>query len=207
MSGPEAASPASPAVLRKVETPAAAALAELAATLDDLQMVLQCCERLMAELAPRPAGPDIVAVEAFWTTALISYARCFPAVGSGAGLTEDDVRATHAEADVLSWHALLLQLRDHYADPTTNPREQFSVGVAQDPSGAASGIGITSARQPLVDDVTVRQTGAVAYALSAVVDERIVALQATVFGQVERLPEADLDRMVKLEVAQPTAGQ
>jgi hypothetical protein len=207
MSGPEAASLATPPVLRKVETPAAFALAALAATLDDLQMVLQCCERLMVELAPRPAGPDIIAVEALWTTALTSYTRCFSAAGSGAGLTEDDVRATHAEADVLSWHSILMHLRDHYADPTTNPREQFSVGVAQDQSGAASGIGITSARQPLVDDVTVRQTGAVAYALSAVVDERIVALQTTVFSQMERLPKADLDQMVELEVAQPTGGQ
>lgn len=202
-----AASPAPPVVLRKVETPAAVALAALAATLDDLQMVLQCCERLMTELAPRPAGPDIVAVEAMWTTALISYARCFPAVGSGAGLTEDDVRATHTEADVLSWHAALLQLRDHYAHPTANPREQFSVGVAQDPAGAASGIGITSARQPLVDEVTVRQTGAIAYALSAVVDERIVAQQATVFSAVQRLSRAKLDRMVELDVAQPTGEQ
>lgn len=207
MSWPGAASPTPPGVLRKVETPAAAALAALAATFDDLQMVLRCCERLMAELAPRPGGPDIVAVEAIWTTALISYARCFPAAGSGAGLTEDDVRATHTEADVLSWHAVLLQLREHYADPTANPRERFSVGVAQDPAGAAGGIGITSARQPLVDDVTVRQTGAIAYALSALIDERIVAQQATVFSEVERLTRADLDRMVELEVAQPACEQ
>lgn len=203
----EAASPAPPVNLRKVETPAAAALAALAATLDDLQMVLRCCERLMAELAPRPAGPDIVAVEAIWTTALLSYARCFPAVAVSAGLTEDDVRATHTEADVLSWHAALLHLRDRYADPTANPREEFSVGVAQDPAGAASGIGITSATQPLVDEVTVRQTGAIAYALSTLVDERIAAQQATVFGAVQRLPRADLDRMVELVVAQPTGEQ
>ena len=187
-----------------METPAAVALSALAATLDDLQMVLRCCERLMTEFAPRPAGPDIVAVESMWTTALISYARCFPAAGSGAGLTEDDVRATHTEADVLSWHAALLQLRDHYADPTANPREHFSVGVAQDPAGAASGIGITSTPQPMVDEVTVRQTGAIAYALSTLVDQRIVAQQATVFSEVERLPRADLDRMIKLDVAQPT---
>lgn len=202
-----AALPATPGVLRKVETPAAVALGALAATLDDLQMVLQCCERLMAELAPRPTGPDVVAVEALWTTALLSYGRCFPAAGSSAGLTDDDVRATHAEADVMSWHAVLRQLRDHYADPTTNPREQFSVGVAQDPAGAASGIGITSVRQPLVDEVTVRQTGALAYALSALVDERIAAQQATVFSHMERLPRADLERMVELEVALPTGEQ
>lgn len=199
MNAPQDA-PTAPAVLRKVETPAAAALAELAATLDDLQTVLQCCERLMTELAPRPTGPDLIAIEAFWTTALISYTRCFTTTGTGAGLTQDDVRATHAEADVLTWHTLLLQLRDHYTNPTTNPREQFSIGIAQDPTGTPTGIGITSTPQPPLDDTTVRQTGAVAYALSTIIDERITTLQATIFNQAERLTQTDLNQMTQLNI-------
>lgn len=199
--------PAPPGVLRRVETSDAAALADLAGTFEDLQMVLRCCERLMSELTTRPGGPDDVAVEAIWTTALLSYARCFSAERSGAGLTEDDVRATHSQSDMLSWHKVLLQLRDHYADPTANPREQFSVGVAQDPSGAAGGIAITSARQPLVDELTVRQTGAIAFALSALIDERIAAQQETVFGDVKRMPRAALAKLVEFDVAQPARGQ
>ena len=78
---------------------------------------------------------------------------------------------------MLEWHRLLLQLRDHYADPAVNPRERFSVGVAQDAHGTPSGVAITSARQPLVDDLTVRQTGAIAYALSGLVNERIESRQ------------------------------
>ena len=72
---------------------------------------------------------------------------------------EDDVAATQPGAEVLEWHRVLLRLRDHYADPAVNPRERFSVGVAQDADGAAAGVAITSVRQPLVDDLTVRQTG------------------------------------------------
>ena len=49
--------------------------------------------------------------------------------------------------------------------------------MTQDANGAASGVAITSARQPLVDDLTVRQTGAIAYALSGLVNERIEAQQ------------------------------
>lgn len=96
-----------------------------------------------------------------------------------------------------------LQLREHYADPSANPRERFSVGVAQDPDGAASGVGVTSARQPLVDGITVRQTGAIAFALSRLVNDRITAQQEKVFGEVRNAPKADLDKLARLDIAQP----
>ena len=64
------------------------------------------------------------------------------------------------------------------------------MGVALDHGGAADGIAITSARQPLVDDLTVRQTGAIAYGLSALVNDRIVAQQSRSSQEPEaaRLP-------------------
>jgi ABC-type Na+ transport system ATPase subunit NatA len=83
-----------------------------------------------------------------------------------------------------------------------SPREQFSVGVAQDPNGAANGVGVTSARQPLVDDLTVRQIGAIAFALSGLVNDRITAQQEQVFLQAKQLPKADLDKLARLDVAQ-----
>jgi len=186
--------------LRRLDSPGAAALAELIATFEDLQTVLRCCERLMSALATGDGQSDDVLVEAVWTVALLSYSRCFSTVGSGLARTEDDVTATQSAGDVLDWHRVLLQLRDHYADPAANPRERFSVGVAQDPEGALSGVAITSARQPLVDDVTVRQTGAIAYALSALVDDRIAAQQAKVFDELKHTPKSDLDRLSDLEV-------
>jgi len=123
-----------------LDTPGASTLAELNATFEELQTVLRCCERLVSELAAGDSDPDDVLVEAVWTMALLSYARCFSAGGEGIALTEDDVTATQSHGDVLDWHRVLLRLRDHYADPTANPRERFSVGVAQDPNGAASGV-------------------------------------------------------------------
>jgi hypothetical protein len=83
-----------------------------------------------------------------------------------------------------------------------SPREHFSVGVAQDPNGAANGVGVTSARQPLVDDLTVRQIGAIAFALSGLVNDRITAQQEQVFLQAKQLPKADLDKLARLDVAQ-----
>jgi hypothetical protein len=77
------------------------------------------------------------------------------------------------------------------------------VGVAQDLSGAPSGVAITSGRQPLVDDLTVRQTGAIAYALSALVDERITAQQQKVFAEVKDTPKSTLDKLTEIEVVEP----
>jgi len=201
-----------PPVVRRVESPAATALADLCAAFEDLQTVLRCCEVLVASLAvgaggPAALGSDPVTTEAVWTTALLSYARCFSAGEDegdsrhGAVLTEDDVAATQTGAEALEWHRVLLRLRDHYAHPSVNPRERFSVGVAQGADGAAAGVAITSIRQPLVDDVTVRQMGAVAYALSTEVDARIGTGQERLFEHLKEVPPAELDELPTLDVA------
>lgn len=198
-----------PALLRRLDSPAATQLAALCAAFEDLQTALRCCERLVSELtAPRNplrAGPpDEVLVEAVWTLALLSYARCFAAAGAthtAAVLTKEDVVATHPEAKVLDWHTVLLRLRDHYVDVAVNPREIFSVGVAQDPVGRASGVAVTSIRQPPVDEVTVRQMGAIAYALSIVVDARIAERQSELFAEVKDVSVSELEKLQPLELA------
>ncbi|GAA3638250.1 hypothetical protein [Microlunatus ginsengisoli] len=195
------------APVRRLDDPSSASLAGLVATFDELQMVLRCCERLVNELAAAGAGgPDELLVEAVWTTALLSYARCFAGDDSDGGpgaLSEEDLTASQPQAGVLEWHRLLLQLRDHYADRSTNPRERFSVGVTQDSAGAASGVAITSVRQPLVDEVTVRQTGAVAYALSGFVNDRIESQQQTVFDELKLSSKANLDKLELLDLDRP----
>jgi hypothetical protein len=202
-----------PPSLRRFESPAASGMAVLCATFEDLQTVLRCCELLVGFLAP-PEGEeaahdatDPVVVEALWTAALLSYARCFVGGtgeqdgGATAPLTEDDVAATHPGAEVLEWHRVILRLRDHYADRAVNPRERFSVGVAQGADGAATGVAVTSIRQPLVDELTVRQLGGIVYALSEVVDTRIAAGQAELFTEVQDVSPADLAKLTVLDLA------
>lgn len=177
----------------------ALALAELVEVFEDLQTLLRCCERLVTELE---GAADEVVVEALWTTALLCYARCFTGTGDGVALTEDDVASTHSAADkVVEWHRLLLRLRDHHAEPATNPRERFSVGVAQSPDGTAEGLAITSARQPLVDLLTVRQTGAIGYALSGLVNGRIEARQQQVFDGLKDRSKEELNTLDVLEIS------
>ncbi len=121
----------------------------------------------------------------------------------GTGLTEDDVEATGLPGDVLGWHRALLALRERSADPAVNPRESFSVGAAVDGTGHAEGIAIASTRQPAVDEVSVRQTGAVAYALSGVVDERLGAQQAVVLTAAAAMARPALDRLAPLHLVRP----
>jgi hypothetical protein len=196
----ESTSTMTPKAMRRLESPGAEALAEFVATFEDLQTVLRCCERLVTALGVDVGEPDDVLVEGVWTMALLSYARCFSAGASGTALAEDDITAAKAHGDAVQWHRVLLQLRDHYTDPVVNPRERYSVGVAQNPNGTPSGVAITSARQPLVDDLTVRQTGAIAYALSALVDERIREQQEKVFAEVKDTPQPILDKLPQIEV-------
>jgi hypothetical protein len=180
------------------------AMADLAAIFEDLQTTLRCCERLVSELASGEAEPDDLTLEAFWTTAVLSYARCFSNREGGTNLTPEDVTATGLAGDVLGWHQVLLQLRDHYADRAVNPRETFSVGVSQDATGKANGVAVTSSRQPALDDLTVRQTGAIAFGLTRIVDRRIAEHQEAVFGELGKMTKSQLDRLQVVEVAAET---
>jgi hypothetical protein len=197
--------PAPPSRVRRLRSPAALAMADLAALFEDLQTVLRCCERLVQELSAARGEPDDLALEAYWTTAVLSYARCFAPGERGTGLTEADITATGLAGDVLGWHRVLLGLRERYADPAVNPRESFSVGAAQDSTGHAEGIAVSSSRQPALDEVSVRQTGAIAYALSTVVDERLAAQQGVVFTAVAAMARPALDKLPLLHLTVPEA--
>lgn len=189
-----------PSSVRELDTPQARRLAVLAEVLGELHTVLRCCERLTGELAADE--PDELAVEALWTTAVLSYARCFAAER----LTEEDVTATGLRGEVLEWHRVLLQLRDHYAHPAHSPRERCSVGVTQDEHGHAGGVAVTSRPQPALDEVTVRQTGALAYALSRRVDERMTEQQETVRAAAADLRVKELERLPRIELAGAAGG-
>jgi len=198
------APPTAPHAVRRLEGPAPAALADLVETFEELQTVLRCCERLVAEVAADE--PDAVLVEALWTMALLSYGRCFSAGAGDSALTEADLTAAQPAGEVVEWHRMLLLLRDHQTDPATNPRERFSIGVTQDADGTASGVAITSVRQPLVDGLTVRQTGAIAYALSSLVNGRIESEQEQVFAELKSTTKEELDELEPLEVTPPSVA-
>ncbi len=114
--------------MRRLDGSEATELAALAAVFDDLQYALRCCEHLVGALA-RPDTRDAALVEALWTGALVAYARCFS--GRTKILADGDLAELKLDGDVAGFHRALLRLRDHYASRHANPRETFTIGVAQ----------------------------------------------------------------------------
>jgi hypothetical protein len=187
----EAAPPAVPSVVRRLDGPEADQLARLTAAYDDLQHVLRCCEHLVARLASptAPAEADPALVEALWTSALLSYARCF-SEREGV-LTSGDLGELELPGDVGAVHDLMVRLRDHYASATENPRERLTVGAAEGDGGTPVGVAVLAAAQPPVDEAAVRQLGALAYRLGALVDGRMRQVQEKVLDRARGLtPEA-----------------
>jgi hypothetical protein len=199
--------PTLPSTIRRLDTPDATRLAHLVSAYDDLQTVLRCCERLMTLLdgGGRPGGDraDDVAVDALWTSALLAYTRAFTDGDGGAALTADDVAAADegTAEDRLRWHRVLLRLREQHADRRVNPRERYTVGIAQDPAGEVSAVAVTSVRTPPVDVAAVRQAGALAFPLCAVLDGRIDPLQQRILTAARGIARSALDRLPVVEVS------
>jgi hypothetical protein len=190
---------APPATVRRLDVPSAAALSGLAAVFEDLQYALRCCEHLVDALG-RPGEPDAALVEALWTGALVAYVRCFSP--RGAVLTDADLAGLEHEDEFRRLHAMLPQARDHFASRHVNPRETFTIGVAQAADGSPTGVAVVSSSRPLVDEPTVRMLGRLAYHLAGRVDARIQDLQREVLGETAALPPAELARspLVRLTV-------
>jgi hypothetical protein len=180
-----------PSTVRRFEGAEAGELAAQAAVFEDLQYVLRCCEHLVTALAP--PQPDAAFVEALWTGALVGYVRCFS--GRQAVLTEADLKELQLDGDVTEFHDMIKKLRDHYASRHLNPRESFTIGVAQSNDGKPTGVAVVSTPRPLVDDTTVRLLGRVAYALSGLLDARIQKTQNDVLGAAGKLSPNDLSSL------------
>jgi hypothetical protein len=190
---------AAPEAVRRLDGDEATELAALAGVFDDLQYALRCCEHLVGALSP--PEPDTALVEALWTGALVAYARCFS--GRTKILSDADLAELKLDGDVAGFHRALLRLRDHYASRHANPRETFTVGVAQRTNGTAAGVAVVGAPQPAVDDTTVRQLGRIAYGLSGLVDARMQAAQQKVHLVAQELDTARLTALPLVDVQVP----
>jgi hypothetical protein len=190
--------PAAPTSVRRIDVPESGELAQLAGVLDDLQYVLRCCEHLVTTLGGPESGPvrvesDPALVEALWTGAVTGYVRCFS--GRTRTLTKDDLGELELDGDVTAFHDMVLTLRDHYASRHVNPRESYTIGVAQSNDGSPRGVAIVSTPRPQVDETTVRLLGRVAYGLSALVDARMTRSQNDVLGVARDMSPAQLSAL------------
>lgn len=203
-----------PSTMRRLDSAEARRLARFVGVWDDLQTVLRCAEQLMSLLADPNRRPDDVLVDALWTLTLISYGRGFAVVDGVAPLSEDDIQPPEpqdrtgfdpeaARAEALRWHRVLVALRDQHAGDEVNPRETYTVGLAQAADGAVTGVAVTSVPGPVIDQEAVRQAGVTAYLLCAILDGRIAQLQQDILDDARTVSKNRLAKMDVIQVAAP----
>jgi hypothetical protein len=198
MAGTEGAAPAPGTVTVPLDVPSAQVLADQAAIIHDLQFVMECCKRLLTELAKPEITRDAVIPNALWSAALVAYARCF-GQGKRFGLATEDVRTLPLEGEVMKYHQWVLAERDKLTRHASNPFEAATIGAALSPPDRdqrrVEGIAILAASHVLVDDTGVRQLGALASELAKQAAAKAQQQQDVVLADAQQL---SLDRLYKL---------
>ena len=181
-----------------LDMPSAHVLADQASTIQDLQFVMDCCKRLLTELAKPEEERDAVVPQALWSSALVAYARCF-GKGGRSGLATEDVRNLPLQGAVMKFHKWVIEERNKLTVHPANPFEGAKVGVALSPPGRAEqrveGVAIFSANRVLIDAIGVRQLGGLASELAKQTAEKATEQQDLVLADAQQL---NIDRLYRL---------
>ena len=181
-----------------LDMPSAHVLADQASTIQDLQFVMDCCKRLLTELAKPEEERDAVVPQALWSSALVAYARCF-GKGGRSGLATEDVRNLPLQGAVMKFHKWVIEERNKLTAHPANPFEGAKVGAALSPPGPAGqrveGVAIFSANRVLIDAIGVRQLGGLASELAKQTAEKATEQQDLVLADAQQL---NIDRLYRL---------
>jgi hypothetical protein len=209
MSETNAASSEVSMVTVALDLPSAQILADQASIIQDLQFVMECCKRLLTELARPEEDRDAVVPQALWSAALVAYARCF-GQGKRFGLATEDIRTLPLQGEVMKYHKWVIEERNRLAVHPANPFEAAKVGAALSlPERAArrvEGIAILATSHVLVDDTGVRQLGGLASELAKQTAERAQEQQKSVLADAQQLSIDSLYELPPLRTGSPTAG-
>jgi hypothetical protein len=189
MAGTDAAAQ-KPMLTVALDLPSAQVLADQISTIQDLQFVMECCKRLLSELAQPEEEREELVPQALWSAALIAYDRCF-AKGKRFGLTPDDVRSLPLQGQVMKFHNWIVGERNRVATHPADPFEMATVATAlsppDQPDRRVEGITVLSASHVLVDGTGVRQLGALASELAKQTAEKAQKQQDSVLADAQKL--------------------
>jgi hypothetical protein len=192
-----------------LDVPSAQILADQASIIRDLQFVIECCKRLLTELAKPEEDRDSVVPQALWSAALVAYARCF-GKGKRFGLAAEDVRALPLQGEVMKYHRWVIEERNKLTVHPANPFEATKVGAALSlpgqPERRVQGIAILSTSHVLVDDTGVRQLGGLASELAKQTADKAQEQQESVLTDAQQLNIESLYTLPPLRMRAPTAG-
>lgn len=194
----DGATPAVPLLTVAIDLPSARILADQASIIQDLQFVMDCCKRLLAELARPEEDRDAVVPQALWSAALLAYARCFE-TGRPSGLATADIESLPLHGAVLKFHTWVIDERDKLATYPADPFAAAKVGAALSPlrhkQRRVEGIAIFSTSHVLIDAIGVRQLGGLASELAKQTAEQATKQQDAVLAEAKR---QDLDSLYSL---------
>src|SRR5271169_6805255 len=105
-----------------LDVPSAHVLADQASIIQDLQLVMDCCKRLLTELAKPEEDRDPLIPLALWSSAVLAYGRCF-GKGKRFVLSAEDVRNLPLQGEVMKFHKWVIEERDKFAAHAPNPSE------------------------------------------------------------------------------------
>jgi hypothetical protein len=192
-----------------LDMPSAHILADQASIVQDLQFVMECCKRLLTELAKPEEDRDTVVPQALWSAALIAYARCF-AEGKRFGLAAEDVRALPLQGEVMKYHKWVIEERNKLTAHPASPFEAAKAGAALSPPGQGErrveGIVVLSRSHVLVDDTGVRQLGGLASELAKQTAEKAQEQQDSVLAAAQQLNIDSLYAAPALRTRSPASG-
>jgi len=169
---------------------------------------MDCCKRLLTELAAPQAERDAVLPQALWSSALVAYARCF-GKGRRFGLTTEDVRGLELQGAVMKFHKWVIGERDKLTRHSAKPFEEAQVGAALSPpeqtDRRVEGVAIFYASRVLIDGIGVRQLGGLASELAKQIAERAQEQQDSVLADAQQLNIESLYRRPPLRTRPPAA--
>jgi hypothetical protein len=192
-----------------LDTPSAQVLADQASIINDLQFVMDCCKRLLTELARPQEERDGVVPQALWSSALVAYARCF-SEGRRSGLAIDDVHNLPLQGAVMKFHTWVIGECQKLTAPPAEPYEAVTIGAALAPPGQkkrrVEGIAVFSTSRVLIDVIGVRQLGGLASELAKHTAQKAEKQQDVVLTDAQQLDLDGLYESPPLNTEQPGTG-
>jgi hypothetical protein len=189
--------------------PSARILADQASVIQDLQFVMDCCKRLLTELARPEEDRDGVVPQALWSSALVAYARCF-GKGRSSGLATDDVQNLPLQGAVMKFHTWVIEECDKLTARPADPFEAAKIGAVLSRPGQkerrVEGIAIFSASRVLIDVIGVRQLGGLASELAKQTAGKAQEQQDSVLTDAQHLDIGSLYRSPPLSTHRPAPG-
>ena len=170
--------------LQELKNEDAALLAGWYAVAYDLRHVISAAESLLALL--QQPDPDETVVRSLWSSALISYVRCF---GSGRRARLEASIYAYLPGDPIGTHQYYKDTRDKHIAHPVNAFEEVLVGVVTGESGEPIGVGHLAAFRVCDAPEGVTQLGVLASVAMQHVGGIIKPLEEATLARIKASPE------------------